>query len=164
MEHNSQYTYFWSGPFSQWVKSDLVIDDKQFCTAEQYMMWSKAMLFEDYDIAEAVLKTRDPKKQKALGRQVRNFDADQWADVAFDVVYSANFAKFTQNKSLYEALMDTVGTVIVEASPYDAIWGIGLNEATARATDPKDWPGKNLLGIILTKLREELVEHPPTFS
>lgn len=163
MEHNKQYTYFWSGPFSQWFKSDFTINGKQFCTAEQYMMWSKAVVFEDYDIAEAVLKTRNAARQKALGRQVRNFDADRWAKVSVDVVYRANHAKFTQNKPLFDALMTTAGTVIVEASPHDAIWGIGLTEADARVTDPKDWPGNNILGSVLTRLREDLINQSPVF-
>lgn len=152
-----KYTYFWSGPFSQWHNSEFTIDGIKFCRAEQFMMWCKAKLFEDEEIAEKILKTRDAKVQKALGRKVKNFDAELWDTASWIVVYKGNFAKFTQNPKLLAALMDTAGTTLVEASPYDKIWGIGLNEAAARRTPPDQWPGDNRLGRVLTQLRDDML-------
>jgi ribA/ribD-fused uncharacterized protein len=152
-----KYTYFWSGPFSQWTKSEFVVDGIKFCTAEQFMMWCKAKLFEDDEIAEKILNTQDPKMQKALGRKVKNFDAETWNMAAKIVVYKGNYAKFTQNPKLLKVLMATEGTYLVEASPYDKIWGIGLNEADARKIPACDWPGTNWLGMVLTQLRNDLL-------
>ena len=152
-----EYTFFWSGPFSQWYKSEFTIDGKKFCTAEQYMMYSKAIHFGDEEIAQKVMATRDPKKQKALGRQVKNFDATEWNRVARLYVFDGNYAKFTQNEDLLKILMATGDTVLVEASPYDAIWGIGMSEEEARKTPADKWKGTNWLGLAITKVREELL-------
>lgn len=152
-----KYTFFWSGPFSQWAKSKFTTDGQTFNTAEQYMMYSKAKLFEDEEIATKILATSNPRVQKMLGRQVRGFDAEVWQVAAVDVVYKGNYAKFTQNPKLMKCLLATEGTVLVEASPYDKIWGIGLGENDARRIPPKQWPGTNLLGLVLTQLREDLI-------
>ena len=151
------YTFFRGGPFSQWTKSKFTIGGLTFNTAEQYMMYRKALLFDDQDIASKIMATGNPKVQKALGRRVRNFDQQVWQNVATDVVYKGNYAKFTQNRQLLEVLLATSGTTLVEASPRDKIWGIGLDEATARSTSPDKWPGKNLLGIVLTQVREDII-------
>ena len=134
-----------------------MLDGKKFNTAEQYMMYSKAKLFDDEEIAEKIMATSNPRVQKSLGRQVRNFDANVWQITAVDVVYKGNHAKFTQNSNLLKQLLATEGTVLVEASPYDKIWGIGLGEDDAKRTPPSQWPGTNLLGLVLTQLREDLI-------
>lgn len=153
-----KYTYFWSGYFSQWYPSEFTIDGIKFCTAEQYMMYRKATLFGDTAIAEQVLATKNPKEQKALGRKVANFDADTWNAAAKDIVFVGNYAKFTQNKHLLLDLLATGDTLFVEASPYDAIWGIGITEDVARKTPPDEWPGTNWLGEVLTKVRNTIQE------
>lgn len=155
---NKKYTFFWQteSPFSQWHSSHFVIDGVPFKTAEHYMMWKKAIMFGDIQIAEEVLITKHPRDVKALGRKVKGFVKEDWEDVCQQVVYDGNYAKFTQNEKLLKSLMDTGDTLLVEASPYDAIWGIGLNEADAKKTPESKWPGTNWLGIALTKLREEL--------
>jgi len=152
-----KYTFFWSGPFSQWAKSPFELEGKRFNTAEQYMMYSKAKLFGDDEIADKIMATSNPRVQKMLGRQVRDFDAEVWQIAAVDVVYKGNLAKFTQNPQLMKQLLATEGTVLVEASPYDKIWGIGLNEEDAKRTPPDRWPGTNLLGLVLTQVREDLI-------
>lgn len=152
-----KYTFFWSGPFSQWAKSKFVIDGQTFNTAEQYMMYSKAQLFGDDEIATKIMATSNPRVQKALGRQVRDFDAQAWQIAAIDVVYKGNHAKFIQNPELLKVLLATEGTTLVEASPYDKIWGIGLDEAAAKRTPADRWPGTNLLGLVLTQLREDII-------
>lgn len=156
------YTYFFhsDSPFSQWHPSRFIGDRVGtaaiwFENAEQYMMWRKAIVFGDTDVAWKILATTNPKEIKALGREVKNFDDKIWGNVRFDVVFMGNLYKFTQNPELKEALLNTKG-ILVEASPYDKIWGIGLSEADARKTSPESWPGKNLLGVALTRLRKIL--------
>ena len=98
-----------------------------------------------------------PRKHKALGRKVRNFDDKTWKANRERIVLEGNRAKFTQNEELLEQLLATKGTTLVEASPYDRIWGIGLAASNPLAQDPKTWRGQNLLGKILTQLRDELL-------
>ena len=120
------------------------------------MMWSKAVLMQDLETAGKILATSDPRTIKALGREVKNFNGNLWDNVKEKVVYAGCYAKFNQNEKLNKALMATGDKKICEASPYDRIWGIGLDEEQAKKIDPKDWPGQNLLGKVLTKLREDL--------
>ena len=155
---NSDYTFFWSGPFSQWAKAPFIVDGTKFNCAEQYMMYKKALHFEDHEVAEQILATSDPKVQKALGRKVKNFDAELWNVASKSVVYKGNHAKFTLNPKLLEALMATSGTTLCEASPVDKIWGCGLNEAAARRTSPEKWPGTNWLGLVLTQVRDDIIK------
>ncbi len=152
-----QFTFFWNGPFSQWHPSSFVVNDITFKCAEQYMMYEKGMLFEDYDIAVKILETDDPRKQKSLGRTVSNFDPNQWNEVARDIVFQGNIHKFTQNDDLQEILLQTEGTTLVEASPYDKIWGIGLKESDPRALNRETWRGTNWLGEVLTEVRDFLL-------
>lgn len=153
-----QFHFFWrtNSPFSQWHPSNFVVEGQPFNCAEQYMMWGKAQLFGDAEIAAQILEAAQPRDQKALGRKVRNFDRTVWSKHAREIVYRGNRAKFTQNSDLRKFLLATGDATIVEAAPNDAIWGIGIAEEEARTTDPSAWPGTNWLGEILTKLREEL--------
>jgi hypothetical protein len=155
---NRKYTFFWlaPSPFSQWHRSSFTIDGITFKTAEHYMMWKKAMLFGDAFKAEEVLKTDHPKDAKQKGREVSGFIAEEWEANCKRFVYDGNYAKFTQNKALLKVLMDTDGTILIEASPYDKIWGIGITEENARKIPESKWPGTNWLGEVLTKLREDL--------
>lgn len=152
-----KFTFFWDGPFSQWHESPMVIDSKEYNCCEQYMMYRKASLFGDTISAKKIMLTDYPWEQKRLGRLVRPFDDSIWMEIAEDVVYKGNYAKFTQNKDLLQYLLDTEGTTIVEASPFDHRWGIGLSEEKAKVTDPDKWPGQNLLGKVLTKLRDNIL-------
>lgn len=149
------YTFFYSGPFSQWHRCRFTVDGVEYCSAEQYMMHQKALLFGDGEIAEQIMQATHPRVQKALGRKVRNFDADRWTAVCRDIVYRGNYAKFSQNEDKKAALLATTGT-LVEASPYDRIWGIGLGADDPRRLDPKTWKGTNWLGEVLTKVRDDL--------
>lgn len=153
---NEEYEFFWSGPFSQWYPSKFTENSVTFATAEQYMMYHKALLFMDFKIAEQILNTEEPHEQKALGRLVKGFNADTWNAVAKSIVYQGNYLKFTQNEFLYSILMDTEDKILVEASPYDTIWGIGLNEKDAKVTPVEQWKGTNWLGEVLTKLKNDL--------
>jgi ribA/ribD-fused uncharacterized protein len=152
-----KHTFFYGGPFSQWYPSMFEVDGISYCTAEQYMMAEKARLFEDYDAAARILATTLPHEQKAIGRRVQNFDLAKWNAVARDIVYRGNYAKFTQNEVLKEELLATVGTLLVEGSPTDQLWGVGLGCYDKDIQNPKNWRGTNWLGEVLTKVREDIL-------
>ncbi len=120
------------------------------------MMYSKAILFHDMETAAQVLATESPKEQKALGRMTKNFDAQVWLLFREGIVYTGSYAKFTQNPDLEEILLATQGTTLVEASPYDQVWGIGLGEDNPKANNRATWDGLNLLGETLTRVREAI--------
>lgn len=154
----SKYTFFWrsQSPFSQWYDAGFTLVGKHFKTAEHWMMYRKAFLFGDINKAAEILKENHPSGAKQRGREVDRFSKSLWEANCKLIVYKGNYAKFTQNEQLKKALLDTGDTILVEAAPNDPIWGIGMNEATARKTNPKDWKGTNWLGEILTQLREDL--------
>ena len=140
---------------SQWFQRDFVIADITYKNAEQYMMAQKALLFEDTIILAKIMAESDPKKIKAFGRLVKGFDPVIWEDNCEKIVYDANFAKFSQNQDLKDFLLSIEG-ILVEASPYDKIWGIGLKASDPRALNQDTWNGLNKLGFILTDVREVL--------
>jgi ribA/ribD-fused uncharacterized protein len=152
------FTFFFTeaSPFSQWYRCTFTANDVAFTCAEQYMMHGKAVLFGDDDAAAQILVAAHPREHKALGRKVRGFDDAVWRREREAIVMAGNRAKFTQNPDLRALLLATAGTTLVEASPYDRIWGIGLAASDPRAQDPDQWRGQNLLGKILTALRDEL--------
>lgn len=151
-----KFTFFWNGPFSQWKMSEFTEGDITFNCAEQYMMYKKAILFDDMKIAKRILNSNDPRDQKALGRKVIGFSTDVWNRVAKDIVKRGSELKYSQNEELRKLLLATKGTTLVEASPYDTIWGIGLREDNHSALNRESWPGKNWLGEILTEVRDNL--------
>ena len=157
--NNEQFTFFWKSqsPFSNWYMVDFEIDGICFNCSEQYMMYAKAKLFGDEEIADKILQAEKPGTQKDLGRKVRGFKAEVWDQHARDIVYRANEAKFTQNENLLKRLFKTQGTTLVEASPVDRIWGIGLTADDPRAQYRQQWRGKNWLGEVLTRLRDDLI-------
>jgi len=152
-----KFTFFWSGPFSQWHPSPFEIDGVRYGCAEQYMMAEKARFFGDEMTEERIMGTTNPKAQKSFGRQVRGFQQDKWEAVARDIVKRGSRAKFDQNPGIKETLLATAGTTLVEASPYDRIWGIGLSGSDLRALDRKQWLGTNWLGEILTMVRDGML-------
>lgn len=158
MNNTPEYLYFWNGPFSQWHRAHFTVDGLQFNCAEQYMMYHKAILFNSPDIAKAILKETNPKEHKKLGRSVKGFDMHWWEENAIQIVFRGNHAKFSQNKRLYDMLMNTNPSTLVEASPFDKVWGNGLSEEDSKKIDPSKWPGKNWLGLTLTNLREYFTE------
>ncbi|MCK6078548.1 NADAR family protein [Paenibacillus silvae] len=153
-----KFTFFWhtASPVSQWHPADFIVNGLQYTSAEQYMMHQKALLFGDLKIAEQIMSTNSASVQKKLGRQVKGFDQTVWEAECQRIVYEGNQAKFTQNEELLEALLATRGTTLVEASPDDRIWGVGLAEDNPRIRNRSTWRGTNWLGEILTRLREEI--------
>ncbi|GAB3464980.1 NADAR family protein [Actinophytocola sediminis] len=144
------------GCLSQWWPAPFVVDEATFATAEHYMMWRKARLFGDQASAERILLTSDPRQAKELGRGVRGFDQHRWAACRYEIVVAASVAKFGQHPDLRDFLLGTGDRVLVEASPVDRVWGIGMAADDRRADQPTHWRGLNLLGFALTEAREIL--------
>ncbi len=142
--------------FSQWYPSVFEVDGYTYQNAEQFMMAQKAKLFEDDEIFEKILKAENPKKVKALGRLVKNYNEEMWLERRFEIVVQGNLAKFSQNLDLKQFLLNTSDSVIVEASPVDKIWGIGLATEDENAERPLLWNGLNLLGFALMDVRKQL--------
>jgi hypothetical protein len=141
---------------SQWWRSGFTLDGVGYASAEHAMMAGKARVFGDADAEARVLADPDPRAAKAAGRTVRGFDAEVWADRAYDIVVAANVAKFGQNPELGAYLLGTAGRVLVEASPDDRIWGIGLAAADPGAASAATWRGTNLLGFALMDARDRI--------
>ena len=139
------------GMFSQWYYSLFSEDGKTFSCAEQYMMYYKALVFNDLMSCEKILNTPDPRLVKQLGRQIKNFNEHTWKRHRSTIVENGNYLKFTQNLELLEELRKIpIGTNFIEASPYDRIWGIGYSKEHAE-NHVDDW-GLNLLGKALEKV------------
>ena len=149
------FVFFWKppAPFSQWTRSHFVIDEQEYTHAEQWMMAAKASLFGDSDMLARILASDDPRSQKRLGQQVRGFDEDTWKRERLDIVVRGNEAKFGQSQKLRRILLATGDKTLVEASPIDRIWGIGLRADDPRAQRPSEWRGLNLLGEALMRVR-----------
>jgi ribA/ribD-fused uncharacterized protein len=162
-----KYLFFWGhrperdgsigkGCLSQWWPCAFVVDGQRFSSAEHYMMWRKALLFGDSSTAARVLAAASQGEAKALGRQVSGFDEAAWVSSRLEIVIEGNLAKFGQDPSLRSYLAGTGSRVLVEASPQDRVWGIGLAATDPRAQDPASWLGLNLLGEALMEVRSRL--------
>lgn len=162
-----QYRLFWGhrmrdderlsdACFSQWWRCAFTIDGVSYSSAEQYMMAEKARAFGDAEVRAQILATHEPALQKQLGRSVRHYDEATWARARFDVVTAGSIAKFSQDPRLAEYLLATADAILVEASPVDSVWGIGLAAEDPAAKIPAAWRGENLLGFALMRARADL--------
>jgi len=162
-----EYRYFWGhtpredgalsdAMFSQWYHAPFTLEGVQYPTAEHYMMAAKAALFGDAASWAQIIAAETPADAKKLGRGVIGFDAARWRDSAFGIVTRGNVAKFSAQPALAEYLRDTGDAILVEASPDDRIWGIGLAADQAEARDPRAWKGENLLGFAIMEARRIL--------
>lgn len=156
MKITDKYVFFWNGIYSQWHKADIIINGIEYNCCEQYMMHQKALTFNDTDIASIVMLTSDPKEQKALGRKIKGFNKEAWDKVCVGIVYTGNLAKFIQNKDLKDILLSTGSRILVEASPYDSVWGIAMGEDIPGVENPANWKGLNLLGWSITMVKQQL--------
>lgn len=150
---------FYGGPFSQWYKCKFT--DEAGITyngTEQYMMAKKALFFNDQESYDLIMNMSNPWDQKAQGKKVKNFNKEQWENYCRPMVRHGNLLKFSQNPELKRYLLATGEIEIVEASPTDTIWGIGLAENDPRAFDKSQWRGTNWLGIAIMEVREDLKE------
>ncbi len=145
-----------SGCLSQWWPAPFIVDGTVYPTAEHFMMVSKARLFGDEPMARRVLVAPSPGAAKMLGRAIRGYDEEIWAASRYGVVVEGNVAKFDQNPPLRAYLISTAGRILVEASPEDRVWGIGMAASDGRAGRPSRWRGLNLLGFALMDVRERL--------
>lgn len=163
-----KYLFFWGHTqkdgeitkscFSQWYKSPFTVDGNTYTTAEHWMMAKKALLFANNDIFEQTLKVHTPAEAKKLGRKVKNFDEKIWNDNRMNIVVEGNLHKFSQHPDLADFLRNTYNKILVEASPVDNIWGIGLNQNSKGVYNPYKWRGENLLGFALMEVRDRLTE------
>ena len=142
--------------FSQWWLSSFEVDKVIYKTAEHWMMAKKAELFKDHSILEKILQAKSPAEAKKFGREVKNYNETLWLAARFDIVKEGNYHKFSQNPELKTFLLNTKERVIVEASPVDAIWGIGMAGDHKDILNPEKWRGLNLLGFALMEVRDEL--------
>lgn len=154
LPHNNHAIFFYGSVFSQWARSSFVLHGTKYSCAEQYMMACKARLFGDQEALRKIMASHDPSVQKAIGRQVKGFNAEAWEKVAKKLVTEANVAKFSQNEQLKEILLSTGEMMIVEASPTDCIWGIGLDQTDPRIFDLNSWRGHNWLGLCIMEARD----------
>lgn len=141
---------------SQWWEAPFEVDGVRYASAEHSMMAGKARLFGDTVTLAEILRAPTPKDAKALGRQITPFDSAVWEQHCIAIVVQGNLAKFGQNPALKAFLLGTENRVLVEASPFDRIWGIGLREDSPEAQDPAQWKGRNLLGFALMQVRDQL--------
>ena len=162
-----KYLFFWGHQpkkdgsigkscFSQWYKASFQIDGVKYPTAEHYMMAEKARLFKDDDVLAKILTASHPGEAQKLGRQVKGFSQETWLEHRIPIVVRGNVGKFDQNEALKEFLLNTGERILVEASPNDRIWGIGLGQNNPDAENPYKWRGLNLLGFALMEVRSIL--------
>jgi ribA/ribD-fused uncharacterized protein len=163
----SKFLFFWGHQpskdgsitktcFSQWWISSFIVDGITYKTAEHWMMAKKAELFNDNEILEKIIQANSPAEVKKLGREVRNYNDALWLANRYEIVKQGNFYKFSQNSNLKAFLLNTKERVLAEASPVDAIWGIGMAGDHKDIHNPEKWRGLNLLGFALMEVRDEL--------
>ena len=143
-----------NGYLSNWYHSDFLIDDVEYTSMEQYMMYQKAIRFQDISIAEEILATQDVAQIKELGRSVSGYNDNIWSGIRQIVVYEGLKAKFAQNDNLRRQLVETQGAILAECAVKDCIWGIGLSMHDPKRLNPEQWRGKNLLGYTLMMVRD----------
>lgn len=153
---------FSKGPLSQWYgcydsqKSDFYQSGVKYNCTEQFMMASKARLFGDWEVQKQIMSTSSPRDQKALGRTVKGFDQKIWEAERENIVFMGNILKFSQNGHLFQFLLDTGDLTIVEASPWDKVWGVGTDTQNPSTFDKRLWNGTNLLGKAIMSARDSL--------
>lgn len=142
--------------FSQWFELPFTVDNVVYKTAEHWMMAQKALLFNDHKAYERIISAVKPGEVKDIGRRVAGFDESKWNEKRYEIVNEGNMHKFMQNPKYREYLIKTHDRVLVEASPVDAIWGIGLAHDNEKAENINEWQGLNLLGFALMEVRDNI--------
>ena len=156
MRETKTHIFFWGSEFSNWHHCEFTYKGHDFKNTEQAFMWEKAMYFNDQEIADEILITPSPSSNKGLGRAVKNFDPKTWLVDGYPIMVAVNLSKYFQNEDLKKILLRTGDKILVEASPYDTIWGIGLKESDNDVLDESKWKGKNLLGKALMDVRNHI--------
>lgn len=145
-----------NGYLSNWYLSDFSVDGIEYSSMEQYMMYQKAVLFKDMEIAEQILATDNVGKIKALGRAVKNYEEMLWNGMRQIIVYRGLLQKFDESAALKDKLLATRNSILAECAVQDKIWGTGLSMKDERRLDLKEWQGQNLLGFSLMYVRTVL--------
>ena len=166
MRITDNYVFFWKDWLSNYQKTKFWPDAEEspmmyFTSTEQAFMYAKALFFRDYEIADLILNTDNPDRCRKLGRSIKGYDDKEWDKVRYDVFYKYNLMKYTQDEKLQKMLLDPKfdGKVFVEASPYDQIWGIGIGEEVENIEDLEYKWGRNLLGKIITNIRNRIKQN-----
>ena len=144
------------GWMSNWFLSPFTLDGTDFSSMEQYIMVRKCRLFGDEALAAAVLRTDEPGEQRAIGRQVKDYQEVIWAGIRQAVAFRGLYAKFSQNEALKALLLGTGSAVIVECVGIDAVWSCGFGLEDEERLDLSRWRGQNILGFALMEVREAL--------
>lgn len=158
--HHSSSSRIDRSCLSQWWPSEFRANDKVYSSAEQYMMAEKARLFKDADAEQSIMSSTDPRMMKKIGRDIRNFNQNIWDMYKYSIVFAGNMFKYKSNCELSHFLVSTSPCILVEASPVDRVWGVGLSMHDYRIDNPVAWKGTNLLGFALMHVRDELMELP----
>ena len=145
-----------NGYLSNWYPSKFTVNDVDFSSMEQYMMYKKAVCFGDKDMANKILATDDVAEIKAFGRLVANYNESYWNGVRQIVVFEGLTAKFSQNEDLKAKLKATDNSILAECAVKDRIWGIGLSMNNPDRLQIYKWKGQNRLGYALMMVRERL--------
>ena len=157
MRITDTHVYFYNGTFSNWNRAQIIDHlNNVYANSEQAFMWYKAHFFGDELTADKILETTHPAEVKALGRQIRNFNAEAWSKVSYGIMLYVCTLKFRQNSEMAKELLETGDKILVEASPTDVIWGVGLAEDNDVILYEKSWRGTNLLGKVLMEVRKQL--------
>ena len=158
MRETDTHIYFFRNKdiYSNFYYSNIKISTITFCCSEQALMYFKARLFKDDEIAGNILQNNNPHEIKQLGRKVKNFDENIWLKERDTILFQILYQKFCKNPYLKKELLKTNDKILVEASPYDKIYGVGLSEDNDNILDDKNWKGENLLGNILMNVRDML--------
>jgi ribA/ribD-fused uncharacterized protein len=164
---NIKYIFFWGHSnkanepvgkfvFSQWYPSSFIVGGIEYKTSEHWMMAQKAKLFNDQSSFDNIISATKPGEVKEIGRQIKSFKEDVWNSHKHAIVVQGNIHKFSQNPQLKDYLLSTADRVLVEASPTDVDWGIGLTQDAKMVENPHTWRGENLLGFALMEVRDQL--------
>lgn len=158
MKTTDTHVYFWNGIYSNWYPCKIYDEFSKlnFENTEQAFMWYKANLFKDDEVKKQIELTGNPKLVKQLGRQIKNYDDVIWNEARFGWMLAVNLMKFSQHQYLRQALIETGTRTMVEASPLDKVWGVGLDENNPLILDERNWQGQNLLGKVLMRVRESI--------
>jgi len=156
MKITDKYVFFWNGIYSNWHPTPIIYDSIHFANSEQLFMYFKALHFKDLESVDKIIVTPDPRQVKKLGRDVKNFNEREWTAHRTLYMFISCYNKFDQSPELAAELLATGDKILVEASPLDKIWGIGMDENHPDIEDSSKWQGLNLLGNVLTDVKTML--------
>lgn len=156
MRETSTHIYFWGSFLSNFYLCQLKDDKYSYNSSECYFMAKKAEYFNDQESLIKILNLKKPQEQKQVGKKVKGFNKELWEEVSYKIMLDGLRLKFTQNNELKNKLLATNNKTLVEGSPYDKKWGVGLKYDDDRILDESNWQGDNLLGKALMEIREEI--------